>query len=194
MICVTHRDGVGGRGGWEGSTQGVVVSGTKRLGEGRVPRLELRFTSFVIFFYLVCQLKDTLILYLLRRLLLFRHDYSHRYHDSHRERPSFHSSDYSRTHDRPLDHSRSHDQHSRSYERSSDHHSRSYDKRDRRDEHHRSGPRDYSSESRYHSHRDRISDSTLRHGNLASSPKSSSTHESKRNEDRRSMETEREKR
>lgn len=123
------------------------------------------------------------------------HDHSHRYHEPQRDRPSYHTSDYSRTHDRPSEHSRSHDQHSRaSYERNSDHHSRSYEKsRDRRDDHHRSSVREYSSESRYHAHRDRNSDSSSsRHGNQTSSPKSG---EGKRHgEDRRSLETDREKR
>lgn len=124
----------------------------------------------------------------------FRSDYSHRYHDSYRDRPSFHNSDFSRTHERSSDHGRSHDQHSRGYERNSDH-SRSYEKRDRRDDYHRGSSRDYLSEGRYHhSHRERNSDSTLRHGNSASSPKSGSTHESKRYEEKRSVEGERDKR
>lgn len=123
------------------------------------------------------------------------HDHSHRYHDPQRDRPSYHASDYSRTHDRPSEHGRSHDQHSRpSYERNSDHHFRSYEKsRDRRDEHHRSSVREYSSESRHHSYRDRSSDSSSsRHGNPSSSPKSG---EAKRyGEDRRNVEIDREKR
>lgn len=125
------------------------------------------------------------------------HDHSHRYHDSHRDRSSHHSSDYSRTHDRSADHTRSHDQHSRSsYERSSDHHSRSYEKgRDRRDDHHRSSARDYLPENRYHSHRDRNTDSTSRHGNSTSSPKSGVANDSKRHgEEKRGLETDREKR
>ena len=128
-------------------------------------------------------------------VFFYRHDHSHRYHDSHRDRSSYHSSDYSRPHDRSSDHSRPHDQHSRSYERSSDHHSRSYEKKDRRDDHHRGSSRDYSSESRHHSHRDRNSDSASRHSNPTSSPKSGSSHEGKRyGEEKRSSETDREKR
>lgn len=125
-----------------------------------------------------------------------RHDYGHRYHDTHRDRPSHHSSDYSRSHERPSDHSRSHDQHSRSYERGADHHhSRSYDKRERRDDYHRSDTRDYSTESRHHSHRDRTSDPSLRHSAPSTSPKLSSTHDSKRyGEDKRTLDNDREKR
>lgn len=125
-----------------------------------------------------------------------RHDYGHRYHDTHRDRPSHHSSDYSRSHDRPSDHSRSHDQHSRSYERGADHHhSRSYDKRERRDDYHRSDTRDYSTESRHHSHRDRTSDLSSRHSVPSTSPKLGSTHDSKRyGEDKRTLDNDREKR
>lgn len=124
-----------------------------------------------------------------------RHDHGHRYHDTHRDRPSHHSSDYSRSHDRSSDHGRPHDQHSRSYDRSSDHHSRSYDKRERRDDYHRGDSREYSSESRHHSNRDRNSDFTSRHGNPPGSPKLGSTHDSKRyGEDKRTVDTDRDKR